>query len=359
MANEPFLSRCLHSRSARLGRPCSGTFELTPRCNFDCKMCYVHLSAQEQAERGEELTADQWLAIGESACAEGMVFLLLTGGEPTIRPDFMEIYRGLKKLGLLVSINTNGFLLQGELLRQLLDDPPHRINISLYGTSNETYEALCGVPAYDRVLANIKMLREGGIDVKLNMTVTPENAPDMDRVAEQARVLSAHLQTAMYLFPPVRVTGSSAFPQRMDPERVGELEAERLRRKLSERELEELVRTLKDPDDPTEDCPVCRGGRSAFWLTWNGTMLPCGMLPTPFADVLSMGFSAAWRRIRDEVKGLRLPSKCLACRYRSICRVCLAKCYCEKMSFGEPPAYACRMTEALVRSLLCEGVSIQ
>ncbi len=348
---EPRLSAYLHQKAARLGQPCSGTFELTPRCNFDCKMCYVHLSAAEQKRRGQELTSDEWLSIGEAACREGMVFLLLTGGEPTLRPDFMKIYSGLKRMGLLVSINSNGYLLQGELLQRLLDDPPHRVNITLYGVSNETYEALCGVPAYDTVLKNIRALREADIDVKLNLTMTPENQQQREQIAEKARELGAHLQTSTYLFPPVRVTGSCEFPERMCPEEAGRMEAERLRASMTDEQLRRFLQTLHIDEDPEDECMNCRAGRSAFWLSWDGKLMPCGMLPYPIADVRTAGFQTAWRQVRDQVKAIRFPEQCQSCRVRSLCRICLAKCYTETLGFTEAPTYACRMTDALIQSL--------
>ena len=75
---EPRLSTYLHARACRTGTPLAGNFELTARCNFNCKMCYVHLTAEEQQRRGRELTADQWLAIADQARSRGMLFLLLT-----------------------------------------------------------------------------------------------------------------------------------------------------------------------------------------------------------------------------------------------------------------------------------------
>ena len=62
-STEPRLSSYLHARACRSGTPLAGNFELTARCNFNCKMCYVHLTAEEQQRRGRELTADEWLAI--------------------------------------------------------------------------------------------------------------------------------------------------------------------------------------------------------------------------------------------------------------------------------------------------------
>ncbi len=113
---EPRLSSYLHAKACRAGTPLSGNFELTARCNFNCRMCYVHLTPEEQRRRGRELTADEWLAIAETARSRGMLFLLLTGGEPLIRPDFRYILTELKKMGLMVSVNSNGSLIDSDWL---------------------------------------------------------------------------------------------------------------------------------------------------------------------------------------------------------------------------------------------------
>ena len=185
---EPILSKYLHAKGKKLGLPIAGTFELTPRCNFNCKMCYVHLTEAEQKRRGRELSADEWLTLAEQAKRAGTVFLLLTGGEPTLRPDFPLIYREIQKMGFVLSINSNGYLLQGELRELLLQAPPVRVSISLYGANNEAYERLCGVPAYDRVVENIRALREAGVDVRVTMSMTPANCAELSGVLRECRI---------------------------------------------------------------------------------------------------------------------------------------------------------------------------
>ena len=177
---EPRLSTYLHARACRTGTPLAGNFELTARCNFNCKMCYVHLTAEEQQRRGRELTADQWLAIAEQARSRSMLFLLLTGGEPLIRTDFRYLLTELKKMGLLVSVNSNGSLIDRDWLDFFRHEPPFRFNITLYGGSEETYERLCGRPMFGRVTENIRALRQLGIGVKLNASMTPYNVADME-----------------------------------------------------------------------------------------------------------------------------------------------------------------------------------
>ena len=164
----------------------------------------MHLTPEEQRRRGAELTADEWLAIAEQARSQGMLFLLLTGGEPLIRADFRYLLTELKKMGLIVSINSNASLIDDDWLDFFRHEPPSRMNITLYGGCNETYERLCGRPMYDRVVHNTRALKALGIGVKLNASMTPYNVDDMDAIYAIATELGTPVQMASYMFPPVR-----------------------------------------------------------------------------------------------------------------------------------------------------------
>lgn len=126
---EPALSTYLHARGAKQGLPIGGTFELTARCNFNCPMCYVHRKENDAEALKQELSTQQWISLARQATDAGMVFALLTGGEPFVRKDFFEIYNAMKAMGLLVSINSNGSMLTGSIMEQLLANPPFRMNI--------------------------------------------------------------------------------------------------------------------------------------------------------------------------------------------------------------------------------------
>ena len=119
-STEPYISTYLHSKGRRLGLPIAGNFELTARCNFNCPMCYVHMTEEQIRASGKELTAQQWLDIARAAKEKGMVFALLTGGEPLVRKDFFEIYDGMREMGLLISVNSNGSMLKGAILQLVL-----------------------------------------------------------------------------------------------------------------------------------------------------------------------------------------------------------------------------------------------
>ena len=149
---DTFISR-LFMKATQMGTPLSGTFELTPRCTLDCKMCYIHNKANDLAVIEKEKPTEWWLDLAKKAQGAGMLLLLLTGGECMLRKDFEEIYLACKKMGLLITINTNATLIDEEKIKFFKENPPQRVNITLYGMSRETYGNLCGVPeAFDRVL---------------------------------------------------------------------------------------------------------------------------------------------------------------------------------------------------------------
>ena len=87
--------------------PINGSIELLPLCNMKCDMCYVRLSKEEMDKQGRLRTWEEWLEIGRQMKESGTLFLLLTGGEPLMFPDFRKLYLGLRDLGMAITINTN------------------------------------------------------------------------------------------------------------------------------------------------------------------------------------------------------------------------------------------------------------
>ena len=94
--------------------PINGILELTPLCNMNCDMCFVRLSTQEMQKQGRVRSGEEWISLAKEMCRAGTLFVLLTGGEPLLHPDFRDIYITLKKMGMILTINTNGTLINEE-----------------------------------------------------------------------------------------------------------------------------------------------------------------------------------------------------------------------------------------------------
>ena len=362
ISTEPAISKYLNSKGCALGLPTSGNFELTARCNFNCKMCYVHLKDNVKELMKKELTADQWLSIASDARDEGMVFLLLTGGEAFLREDFEQIYRELTKMGFLISINSNASLYGGDIRKLLKTYPPSRINVTLYGGSEETYANLCGNASYGKVVQNLKNMKEDKLQVRLNVSLTPDNVKDMHLINQVSKEIGLHAKATAYMYPPVRVTGEiGSNAGRFTCVEAGETRAEwnylrdekeqfdgRVSKILKCRELncqEELIEA--DPEGV-----MCRAGRSSFWLTWDGKMLPCGTMDFEPEYPLEVSFKEAWNRIRTKVKEIKMPKECASCSLRQFCGVCAANCKAETGSFGSKPQYLCDMAEAYCNKII-------
>ena len=356
--SESQITTYLHRKGRRLGLPIAGNFELTARCNFNCPMCYVHMTQEQVDAVGKELTSRQWLDIAKAARDRGMVFALLTGGEPLIRKDFFEIYDGMQEMGLLVSVNSNGSMLKGKILEHFLEKPPTRFNISLYGGNNDTYRNMCGLPVYDQVKESIRVLKEAGVDVGLNLTITQYNKEDLAQIYADAEELNVSVRATSYLYPSVRVNGDQyGCGDRLSWEESAK--ASVLWDKLRFTEEEFAIRAenmAKFCMAELDGCPVetgdgvrCRAGSSSFWMTWDGKMTPCGMMTTPVTKPLEIGFDAAWDYIREETTKIRTPGKCVGCDYKDICGACAAVYYTETGKFDAIPEYVCRRAEEIVR----------
>lgn len=345
---EPAYNNFLHNRASAKGIPLAGNFELTTRCNFNCKMCYVHDNAKK-----DELTAEQWIEIGRRATEKGMLFLLLTGGEPLLRKDFKQIYKAYSEMGLMISINTNGSLIDDEIIALFKEFPPTRINISLYGSCNDTYIKLCGLPMFDKVVENIKKLKEYNIQVKLNGSITPYNVSDIEGMYRIAEELGTPLKATSYMFPPVRVNGCQYGDA---PHRFTALEAAEAQLKCQEQYLtkEEIISTYNSNEVPAADFKDgqavtmhCRAGKTSFWMTWDGRMLPCGMLPMDGYLVIDSEFDIAWEKCREYAKQVYEPVACAACPKKTQCPSCVASCIAESGSSTIRPEYICRFTQCV------------
>ena len=354
-AVEPRITEYLYQKAAAAGVPLSGTFELTPVCNMDCKMCYVRMSRQQQESIAPLKTARQWLELGEKAKQAGMLYLLLTGGEPFSHPQFRQIMEGLHRMGLLISINSNGTMIDESTVAWLKHCPPVRINISLYGVSDETYGQLCGNPnGFTQTKRAIDLLQQAGIPVKLNCSLTPDNGPYLKEMIAFANEKNLNIQVAAYMFPPARKDPEAVGENfRFTPEQAAWYTAYASCLLLGREKFIERGCNGGFLPHPEEDCADvgdmmrCRAGRCSFWVTWQGGLTPCGMFPEQDSpNVFEEAFEPAWTQLKAQVAKIRLPASCTGCSAKMTCRACGAMVLSESGSFDKIPRYRCRMTQA-------------
>lgn len=318
------------------------------------------MSESEMKPLGSEMSAEEWISLGKTCAENGMVFLLLTGGEPFLREDFREIYSSLRNLGLCVSVNTNASLISDSDIEFLCEERPESLNITLYGASNETYKKLCGTgKVFDKVIENIRKLKERDIPIRLNVSLTKDNISDLEEIVRIGNSLDIPLKITSYMFSPVRKaegcqkesdvilnekeSGYARFltmKYLMGDEIFGRIRQNFRKNDFSvgyHGECEELGSSME-----------CMAGRSAFWVTWNGKLLPCGMINNISSDLKENGFPESWKYITKEISMVRMPAECSVCKAKNICRPCGAITFSESGDFSRKPQYLCDSTIAYI-----------
>lgn len=350
------IRRALNKKCAALGIPSNGIFELTPRCNLRCKMCYIRLDPDQMAPIGRERTAQEWLDMGRQVRDAGTVFLLLTGGEPTLRADFCEIFEGLEELGFSIAINTNGTNLTPQIRALWHRLPPLQVNITLYGTCREDYAALCGNPgAFDAVVDALDWLKQEGILVHLNTTMVPTNVHKFLDVERFAKERDLELRLTSYCFPPNRCDHGCF--ERLTPEQAAELIVqdtyfregpEAIKAKARDLDIAPTQRTCDlDNGEPMQ----CLAGRSQYWITWHGNMTPCAMLTAPTVRPFEDSFGTAWEQLKEACRPIRLCPDCVGCPDQRSCMNCAAVTYAETGRFDGKPEFMCQLNKAYRKRL--------
>lgn len=337
--------------------PLTGAFELLPTCNLSCKMCYVRKDMAEVKAAGGLMPTEFWLDIAEQAKAGGLLLPLLTGGEPFLHRDIQTLIAKMQEMGLQVSINSNATLIDESMAKWLGKHCPTRINVTLYGASEDTYEQLCGNgDAYNRVRKAVEWLKFYGVPVKFNASITQYNMHDLDEIVRYAKSVGSPVQVATYMFPPVRRDSSLiGVNDRMTPDQAAraKVRADWLQqepawfRAQTERfskfvPLSEEMLEKQASEQPNE--LTCRAGRCSFWVDWQGNLGNCGMNTLFKHSLKEHTFMDAWKTIVDQTNALRYSSVCTNCPNYWLCHACAAMIMNEFGNLDGRPEYLCQMS---------------
>ena len=341
--------------------PLYGVLELLPLCNLNCDMCYVRMSREEMEQVGRLRTIEEWTKTAEDMMKAGTLFVLLTGGEPLLYPHFRELYQKLRELGMIITINTNGTLIDEAWADFFAENKPRRINITLYGASNETYERLCHYPGgFDKAVNGIRLLRERNIDVKVNGSLAKANVDDRMKIIELGESLDAPVRIDTYMYPSVRErTTPFNFQERLDPEDAAKARVETLHREMGDELFEQYAKQtiyLAEHTEEGDACPghmTCRAGQSSFVVNWQGMIRSCIVLDQPSYDAFDTtdDFMTLWNKIVRETEEIKTSVECNQCKLRHVCNTCAAAAIAECGDSEGVSKYLCEYTKETVSNL--------
>lgn len=302
-----------HAGAQRL--PLAGSLALTHRCNFKCVHCYA-----ARPVLPPELGTGRLTELVDEMSDAGCLFLLITGGEPLIHPDFKRLYARIRERGMLVSVFTNGSRIDDETIELFRDLPPRMVDVTLYGYSEETYRAVTGVAGMrERVWRAVERMMENGIRVAVKTVVLSINQHEFHDIQAQAKAWGLRFRMDAMLFG--RLNGDrSPLQYRLHPEAAAALEFSDAKRTEQWKVYGEKF-TVSDPDSRLYRCAA---GVWSFHLDPAGSLQPCLMASHIAHNVAHTPFMEGWKRLTADMSSRKVASnsQCASCDKRAYCGYC-------------------------------------
>lgn len=329
--------------------PLSGTMDLTHQCNLRCVHCYLGDRIARKVDSVRELNTDEWFRIIDEFTEAGCLFLLLSGGEPLLRKDFKEIYRRLKTNGLLVTVFTNGTTMTDDILDLFIDLPPHSVEISLYGATEETYEKITGSrSALRRCINGIEALVKNGIHLSLKTILMTLNSREFSAIKDIAKDYRVNFRFDAAIFPCFD-GDKSPLDLRVSPQ-------EAIDKEFSD---QEVSRQWKDYYEKRKDLAfsdylyLCGTGVTNFYIDPYGRLQPCVLVNDPKYDILNGSFLEGWRNVIPGVQEKKAGKDygCNQCKNMVLCGVCPGFFRLENGSEEICSEYLCDMGQERLNAL--------
>ncbi len=348
-------------------------WEITRSCNLSCVHCRA---AAEFGHYPGELSLDQIKAVIDDIVTISNPIIILTGGEPLMRPDIWEIVDYCHEQGAMPVIGTNATLITEEIAAKMAEHRIPRISVSIDFPTAEGHDTFRGQPGcFDATVAGIKIAKAHGVGVQINTTVTTRNAHVIEEIHDLAESLNVDAFHIFMLVPTGR--GSEILAEELPPKEYEEVltwayhrqktsplhfkptdapHYYRIIRQLAKAEGRKVTREEYGLDAMTRGC---LGGITFCFISHVGDIQPCGYFDMQLGNVKEQPFSQIWTesKVFNDLRDYSLlKGKCGACEYKAVCGGCRARALeitgdyleAEPYCIYEPPAWKgeCSLEEA-------------
>lgn len=342
-----------HAKLHATRTPSDVTIEVTHRCPLTCAHCYNNLPMGDAAARRGELSLDEHRRLLDELAEAGCLWILYTGGEIFARHDFLDIYTAAKRKGFLVTLFTNGTLVTPRIADYLAEWRPFAIEITLYGATRETYEALTGIPgSFNRCLRGIRLLKERGLPLALKTVAVSINKHEIGAMKALARELGVHFKFDAMMTPRIDCS-QSPLEVRLQPWEIVKMDLEDPARVAEWRKLAERFARDVKPHPRGQDVYQCGGGIDGFAIDPEGKMSICVISQRDKYDWRGGSVAEGWNHFLRTVraKPATQVTKCTACEIRDMCGMCPANAELESGDPEAPVDFLCHVAHLRARTM--------
>jgi radical SAM protein with 4Fe4S-binding SPASM domain len=333
-------------------RPYVVSWNLTYRCNLACEHCYLDaggsplVDADNFADRSELGTEDCFKVIDDIVAFAPECLTILTGGEPLLRRDILDIVRRAADRGLWVVVGTNGVKITENVARRLKDAGARGLSLSLDALDPDRHDRFRKVRgAWRNTVEGAEILHRTGLPFIVQTTAGSHNLGELDAIADFAHDrLAAKVWNLYFLVP----TGRGQFVSDITPAQYDEVLAAlyRIQRnyrgrmlvnaKCAPHYLKTLLEHASDEADPTpirtysDGAGGCPAGTHYMGIRPNGDVTPCPYLPVFAGNLRNAGLSELWATsslFADIRRRSALGGRCGSCEMNTQCGGCRARAF--------------------------------
>ena len=322
--------------------PFAGTIELTYACNEACIHCYNPKSPREggigtqKIKPVGEMAAEEYFPILDNMAKLGVVKLVLTGGDPFMKKDFMKIVQYAHKLKFALSVYTNGQALYSkpELYDELRKVYPQYVGLSLYSTIPTVHDSITRRKgSCEKTMVIARRCHKDALGLQIKCPIMQANKDSYGTVYDFAMSVNGMPQFDVNITS--SVDGDCFASERL------RLTEEQLRTILLDERIPLSIENGVGSIDRLPEMCFCGAGDSSFNIQPDGTLSPCPAFPLNCGNVSSQDFEKIWKESTNlhKVRGLRYKDsdKCGKEKYCRYCNRCIGQSYVEH---GKPENYS-------------------
>ena len=311
---------------------------LTRRCNLNCAHCYLDAKTLKDGS-ADELTTEEVCTLLDQAskCSDGAM-VVLTGGEPLLRPDVEEIVRYGNNLDLTMVVGTNGTMLTKRRVESLKAAGVLGVGISVDSLDPEHHDGFRGAPgSWAKTMAGIENCRQQKLVFQIHFSITANNSAELDDIVEFSRMSGAKVLNLFFLICTGRGESiSDISPARYETLLLEIIEAQRRYPDLIIRPRcaphFKRIAHLQDPSSELNrisgrEADGCIAGLHYCRIKPNGGITACPYIPDEVGNVRRQSFSTLWdsASMFKQLREPHLQGNCGVCEYQKLCGGCRAR----------------------------------
>ena len=339
-------------------------WEITRSCNLSCAHCRA---AAEFGSYPGELSLDEIKAVIDDIASITNPIIIVTGGEPFMRPDIWEIIDYAREKGCMPVVGTNGTIITEDIAKKMAEHGITRMSVSLDFPDAERHDNFRGLDgSFDEAIRGIKLAQEQGVGVQINTTVTKQNADTLEAMHDLALSLDAEAFHPFLLVPTGRgenlrdielspeeyeeVLTWAYYKQKESPMHFKPTDSPQYYRIAHQKAREEGSKVSAEQYGMEAMTRGCLGGITFCFISHVGDVQPCGYFDMQLGNVKERPFSEIWtdspvfNDLRDYSK---LKGKCGACEYKGVCGGCRARALSATGDYMEEEPYCAYVPRAL------------